>query len=461
MSDLTASSRFPRSRIPRVRPSLSRLDPKSETTPRIFSDISIGIVIPKLDTSLPAVAMGFVPRATLLAPLLIAAGLVSATPFPRDDLHDAGYSYLMMRDCDSYCGADNQMCCGKGQSCTTLDNDIATCVGGGGGGFGGYTTTWTETRTFTSTIQTHWAPAPEPTKGAICIPQAPEQEPCGTVCCAGWQSCAYDGQCASKPGYDAPSTIIVTTDGKVTTRYSAPYRITGTTVVTTTGVQSTETETVTEDATSTNSGDAAEATETDENGEPIGDDDGGTGGGGLSAGAIAGIVIGTIAGVMLLCLLAFCCIVRGCWALICGGRNKEKRERVEVEESYYHGSRPPPPPARNSGWFGFGRSDRPKSPRRVDEKKDSSGKWWLGLAGAAATMLALLNLRKDKKKPDRKSGSRSRYSDNSSYFYSDSSPSKFTVQLMLKPNPFDQLTNLHCFRQRIFPQNPSYTPDPT
>ncbi|KAL2212123.1 hypothetical protein CC79DRAFT_1364406 [Sarocladium strictum] len=365
--------------------------------------------------------MGFVPRARLLVPLLISAGLVSASPFPRDSLHDAGYSYLMMRDCDSYCGADNQICCGHGQTCTTLDNNIATCLGGGGGFVGGYTTTWTETRTFTSTIQTYWAPAPEPTEGTECIPQAPEQEPCGTVCCAGWQSCAYEGQCASKPGYDEPSTIIVTTDGKVTTRYSAPYRITGTTVVTTTEVAATNTATETE--TTTNSGDAAEATQTDENGEPIENDgDEGTGGGGLSPGAIAGIVIGVLAGIMLLCLLAFCCIVRGCWALIFGRKkDKEKETREVYEESYYRGSRPPPA-TRNSGWFGFGRGDRPKSPRR-DEKKDTSGKWWLGLAGAAATMLALLNLRKDKKKPARKSGSRSRYSDNSSYFYSDTSPS--------------------------------------
>lgn len=375
----------------------------------------------------------------LLAPLLIAAGLVSASPLPRDDLHDAGYSYLMMRDCDSYCGSDNQMCCGKGESCQTLDGNVATCIGAGGFA-GGYTTTWTETRTFTSTIQTHWAPAPEPTAGAMCIPQAPEQEACGTVCCAGWQSCAYDGQCASKPGYDEPSTIVVTTDGKVTTRYSAPYRITGTTVVTTTEVQSTNTETVTETGSSTNSGDAAGATETDENGEPIeNDDDGGTGGGGLSAGAIAGIVIGALAGVMLLCLLAFCCIVRGCWALIFGGKkDKEKRERVEYEESYYRGSRPPPP-ARNTGWFGFGRGDRPKSPRR-SEKKDSSGKWWLGLAGAAATMLALLNLRKDKKKPERKGGSRSRYS-NSSYFYSDSSPSKSSSAIHVDLESFELKTD--------------------
>lgn len=330
----------------------------------------------------------------------------------------------MLKDCDSYCGSENQICCSSGEQCTTLDNAAATCVPTGGSRHRRdaeyQVTTWTETRTYTSTIMTNWLAAPEPTEGVDCIPQADEQEPCGPICCAGWQTCAYNGQCSAKPGYDEPSTIVITKGGKTTTRYSAPYRITGTTVVVTTEAPKSETTTVTDNETSSSqTGDAAEATETDKDGNLV-EDDGGSGGG-LSAGAIAGIVIGVIAGVFLLMLLAFCCIARGCWNLIFGRKkDKEKRESVIYEESHYHGSRPPP--KRHSGWFGFGGRDRPSSVGDRREKKDSSGKWWLGLAGAAATMLALLNLKKDKK-PARKGGSRSRYSD-SYYTYSDSSPSK-------------------------------------
>lgn len=346
----------------------------------------------------------WLPRS--LALLVAAASIVSASPYPKDDLHDLGMGYLMQRDCESHCGADNQLCCGSGERCMTLDGDIATCAGGGGGSHPYQTTTWTETRTFTSTLMTWWEPAPEPTAGVDCVPKNEQQEACGPICCAGWQTCAFDGQCSARPGYDEPSTIIITTDGTVTTQYSAPYRVTGTTTVVTT-------DTVTEGATMTTS--TGESTATS---EPIGA--GGGGGGGLSGGAIAGIVIGSIAGAMLLLLLAFCCIARGLWKMCFG---KKKKETTEVYEERYsrHGSRPPSMHSRrpnHSGWFGGGGGGG----SAAGEKK-SSGKRWLGLAGLAATLLALLNLRKEKK-PARKGGGRSRYSD-SYYSYSDyTSPSK-------------------------------------
>ena len=346
-----------------------------------------------------------------LSALLLAGAvrLVSATPYPKDSLHDAGYSYLRLRGCESYCGSDNQYCCAAGQSCTTLEGDIATCVGGGGGGgeYPDYTTTWTET--FTSTAYTSWVPAPTPTAGVDCIPKNADQEACGTICCAGWQTCAFAGQCSSKPGYQAPSTVVYTTNGQVTTQYSAPYRVIGTTTITaiSTGARSSFSGST---ATSTSTGTAA--------GETIGAGSGGGGGSSsLSGGAIAGIVIGVLAGVALLILLCFCCIVRGLWNAIFGGsRRKKERERVDVvEEEYRHGSRVPSQRReRHSGWFG----GRPASDiDRREKKKSSGGLGWLGLAGLAATMLALLNLRGNKKKPPPKPA-RSRYS-NSYYSYSD------------------------------------------
>lgn len=354
----------------------------------------------------------------LLALLTSTAHFTSASPFPRDDLHDLGFSYLMARDCDSYCGSDNQLCCKGGSVCTTVQGDIATCMGGGGGGGGGWgaiTTTWTQT--FTSTIMTHWEPPPEPTEGVDCVPKNDQQEACGAICCAGWQTCAFDGQCSLKDGYVEPSTIVVTTGGKTTTQYSAPYRITGTT----TFVHTTGEATQTEEPTST-TGNADGATET--NDSPSGA--GGGGGGGLSGGEIAGIVIGSIAGAVLILLIAFCCIARGLWKA-CFGR--KKKERVDVYEERYsrHGSRHPSAHSRrdhHGGWFGGGGRGSDRS------EKKSGGKKWLGLAGLAATMLALLNFKKDKK-PARKPA-RSRYSD-SYYSYSDAtSPSK-SPSLSLSP----------------------------
>lgn len=342
------------------------------------------------------------PLESLVLALLSAAHLTSASPYPRDDLHDLGYSYLQPRECNEYCGADNQLCCSGRSVCTTIDGDIATCVAPHGGGeWGAITTTWTETRTYTSTIMTHWEPAPEPTEGVDCVPQNDQQEACGAICCAGWQTCAFDGQCSLKPGYQEPSTIVITTGGKTTTQYSAPYRVTGTTTLVTTG-PITQTQVPTGTQTAPN---------------PTGTTDGatgagGSGGGGLSGGEIAGIVIGSIAGAVLLLLIAFCCIARGLWGL-CFGR--KKREHVDVYEERYsrHGSRD-----RHSGWFGGGGGGGGHS------EKKSSGKKWLGLAGLAATLLALLNLRKSDKKPARKPTG-SRYS-NSYYSYSDAtSPSKF------------------------------------
>lgn len=360
--------------------------------------------------------------------LLAAASLGAAKPYPRDKFHDVGYSYLMPRDCDSYCGADNQFCCGSGQTCTTV-NDIATCVGKGG--YADYTTTWTETRTYTSTAMTWWEPAPEPTAGVDCVPKNDEQEACKEICCAGWQTCAYDNQCSPKPGYDEPTGIVVTSNGKVTTRYSAPYRVTGVTTVTGTGVPTTESDFESATATATEADTAVGASATA--GEDNAGDDEGTGGGGLSAGAIAGIVIGTVFGVGLLLLLCFCCIARGLWVALFGKKDKDKRERVDVYEERYsrHGSRPPPPVSaahsrreKHKGWFGGGT----KSPSSAGHRREkSSGKKWLGIAGLAATLLALLNLKKDKKppsKPARSSRGSSRYSD-SYYSYSDyTSPSK-------------------------------------
>ncbi|SPO04232.1 uncharacterized protein DNG_06915 [Cephalotrichum gorgonifer] len=313
-------------------------------------------------------------RAALFAAFLLflAPSQIQAYPYPKDDLHDAGYSYLMPRACEQYCGADNQYCCGAGSACFT-ENGIAKCAAGQNV----LTTTWTETNTFTSTITTKWVEAaPTPIdKSVPCVPQSPGWSSCGWICCDWWQQCGEIGQCVPKPGFeDGPpagsgtTTIVMTTDGQLTTlttQFSAPFRVTGTGSPESTGL-----------------GGAGGAGQ---------DDDGSAG---LSGGAIAGIVVGTLAGICLLSFICFCCIAKGILGAIFGRKKKEdhyddKYTRRSSRHSSQHTKR-----QSHGSWFGSSVSTR------HEPKKKSGGAKWLGLAGLAATMLALLNFRKSKKRPE-------------------------------------------------------------
>lgn len=322
--------------------------------------------------------------------LLVVSSGVLAHPFPKDNIHDAGYSYLQPRACEQYCGSDNQFCCGAGSSCYTQDG-VAMCAGG----MGVRTTTWTETNTFTSTVTSQTKDAkPTPVdKSVPCKPQKEGWTACGWICCDYYQECVEDGQCRVKPGFEEPpgTPIVITTDGHVTTLFSAPFRVTGTD---------------TDEPTGTFGAGHDDAEEDDDDG------------GGLSGGAIAGIVVGTLAGVGLLCFMCFCCVARGIWGAIFGGKKKEKeRTREEIYEdrytrrgasrpsSYYTGR------GAHSSWYGS------EDGARTEKRK--SGAKWLGLAGLAATLLALLNIRRKKKPAERRTPTM--YTD--SYMYTDSSPS--------------------------------------
>ncbi|KZZ95975.1 hypothetical protein AAL_04271 [Moelleriella libera RCEF 2490] len=317
--------------------------------------------------SLLAAAAATTTNALLLLLLLLQVSslpsAVKASPYPRNDIYHAGYSYLALlgrRNCASYCGADNQFCCAANEVCTTMmPSNVATCVAGSYGG--ALTTTWTETRTYTSTIMTHWVPAPSPTPGVDCRPQSPEQEQCGPICCAGWQTCAYKGQCVPRPGYQEPSTVVVTSNGVVATRYSAPYRVTGTTTIVNSGVPTNPAGGApTPTSTSTTDGDAV---------GPDGSSNRSTGGG-LSPGAIAGIVIGTLLGLALLILLCFCCIARGIWAAVFGRRKRHHTtEKIVVEEERYDAHRR----------AGFAAATVPRRPplvaRATRSRRTGSGGW--------------------------------------------------------------------------------------
>lgn len=413
-------------------------------------------------------------RCPLLLPTLLSiAALIQLTlagPYPRDDLHDTrNYGFLQDRLCASYCGSANEHCCSDGEVCTTSDStagcarttsaplspidsetvavytttwtevEVAPLVQRDGGGESLYTTTWTETETFTSTGTYGASSTAVAGGGGACTPTAGTGDiACGSICCATWQYCAYEGQCMSNAGatnteassYSTFSTTMTTHGSTITTQYSAPYRVTGT------GTGSTTTTTGTaESATATGSG----------NGTAVAT----TGGSTLSGGAIAGIVIGTLAGVVILLTICACCIMRGLWhgllALLGLGPKRKRRDRsretVIIEEERYsrhggagavrtssHADRD-----RHRSWF----SGRPAASaagesRRTSEKRRESNQtsWWG--AGALGTLLVLLGLRRDKKRRQStatKRTSRPRSTVSSSYFsdsYTASSPSEFS-----------------------------------
>lgn len=359
------------------------------------------------------------PQSALLVPLFFTS-LVAAVPYPRDELRDHGFGYLMPQECSEYCGSGNELCCSADEACYTSAG-TPTCTG-----LThllverDYTTTWTETKTYTSTISSWYVPtttAGVGSNGGPCVPpEGSGQIACGPICCANWQYCAYEGQCVANPGYST-YTEVVTTGVYVTTQFSAPYRPTSGPSATDTGATGTFAS-ATESATGTN----PPAVSTTNNS--------------LSAGAIAGIVVGTIAGVILLLLLCFCCIARGLWHVVAGvfGGGKKKRrssERIEVTEEGYSrhsasGAAAVRPAHRT--WFGGGGGGgRPSGAGSRKEKKSDGGSlaWLFAAIGALAILLGLR--RSDKRKPT--GSSRPSRSDWSSSYYSDSftrdSPSEF------------------------------------
>ncbi|KAI0879303.1 hypothetical protein GGS24DRAFT_236493 [Hypoxylon argillaceum] len=353
------------------------------------------------------------PLAALAA--LLFTALVAAVPYPRDSLRDNGFGYLQPQECSEYCGVANELCCSAEEACYTSAG-TPTCTGRTHLlAERDYTTTWTETRTYTSTISSWYVPtttAGVGTDGQNCIPPAGSGEiECGVICCADWQYCAYPGQCLANPGYST-FTEVVTTGVYVTTQFSAPYRPTS-------GPSSTG---------SSATGTFASATESASSTSPAAVS---TSSSSLSGGAIAGIVIGTIAGVILLLLLCFCCIARGLWSVFAGlfggGRKKRSSERIEITEERFsrHGSASAAARPAHRTWFGGG--GRPTTAASRKEKRSSGGGLTWLFAGIAALAL-LLGLRRSDKRKAAPSQRRSQSNWSSSYYsdsYTPTSPSEF------------------------------------
>ncbi|KAL9636290.1 MAG: hypothetical protein Q9164_002916 [Protoblastenia rupestris] len=361
---------------------------------------------------------------SLLFTILSTSHISNARPSPLDSawekLLETRYHYLSERSCASPCGWTGQLCCTSGQTCGTNSEGQAVCNSGGSGaqaqaaaGWEFYTTTYVETGAITRTsVYSSFfgaeptAAAPAAISGTTCNNQLGES-PCGTICCATGQYCAFAGQCvaSNKHGGESSSAYL----GQITTATAtntAPLRPTSNVATTVTSTGSATTTVPFQTPSASASAGAATASTTSNNG--------------LSPGAIAGIVIGVIAGIIiLLLLLAACCLsagLSGIAGLLGLGKKKRRRETsTYIEEHHHHSSHGGAKPGRT--WFGAG-------PARVDRpKKKSSGVGGLtAVAGGLGTLAILLGLKRKQKEKKAKS----EYGSGSSY-YSDyySSQSEF------------------------------------
>ncbi|KKF94455.1 hypothetical protein CFO_g3201 [Ceratocystis platani] len=175
-------------------------------------------------------------------------------------------------------------------------------------------------------------------------------------------------------GNGSGQTLITTINGVVTTEYLAPFR-----------------PTATASASATSTGDSDESNDDD-------DDDGGSS---LSAAGIFGIVFGTLVGIAILGALCFFCFARGLWASVFGGRTNNSHgsnSNIEVYEEYQSDSDYYSRAGTSAMAAGAGRRrGRGDSWHGEKPRKKKSGAGWFGLGAVAATLLAMLNMKKDKK----------------------------------------------------------------
>lgn len=352
----------------------------------------------------------------LLLTVLSQSSTVEATPFPKDALYDLGLSFLMPRQCASYCGATGQYCCDTGEGCFTsyggtvpvayCSSTVAGAATATAGGSEVFTTTYTETdlvvRTSTYTIASQAAStvvvaSVTAAPPAICTPSL-GQSSCGTICCAADQRCAGTNSCTAL----ASSYYGATGVGSST--YSAPLKPTSGGVSTATTFVS-HTTTAPFQTAATASGSAFPAPVSSSSGH------------GLSGGAIAGIVIGVIAAIIILLLICFCCILKegieGLLAIFGLGKKRRSTERVETVERYSRHGSAAGSRREHVGWFGAGRPARVDSVRK--EKKSGGG---LGLGAVGVGLLGLAAVLGLKRKHDRKE--KPPASDISSSYYTES-----------------------------------------
>lgn len=356
---------------------------------------------------------------SLLFTILSTTHTSIARPQAPKELLESQYHYLSERSCaGTVCGWNGLLCCSSGQSCSTNSAGQAQCIAGtqqanaqnANGQWQYYTTTYTAseltiiTSTYSSFFGAQNTPAAAPAASAASCDSSVNESPCGTICCAVGQYCAYAGQCAASNGAGGSSSYFASiTTQAATSTATAFIRPTSNaqTTVTSTGSATTTVAFMTPSASGTGATSAAGMTSTTNNG--------------LSPGAIAGIVIGVLAGLLLLLLLcAFFCFKGLLDTLLglLGIRSRKRKETTIIEERRHHHSGGGT--ATGGGgrrWFGAG-------PSRVDRpKKKSSGigglGWVAGLLAALAICLGLQRKRTEKRQKSEYSASSYSYTDGS------------------------------------------------
>ena len=368
---------------------------------------------------------------SLLFTILSSTHTTNARPNAPRELLEAQYHYLSERSCaGTVCGWSGQLCCTGGQTCSTNSQGQAECVGGssspqqaqanGNGQWQYFVTTYVEselttvTSTYSSVLNAASTAAAAPAISGISCDTSMHESPCGTLCCAVGQYCAYAGQCAASNNEGGSSTygasFTATVAPSTATAFIRPTSNAATTVTSTGSATTTVPFQTPTSAMSTASSAPGMAATSSNNG--------------LSGGAIAGIVIGVIAGIILLLALCACFCAKGIIDGILdffGLRSRRRREETYIEERRTHH-------AGGGGrtWYG-GRIN----PSRVDRPKKSSGigglGWVAGLLAALALCLGLQRRQQEKRAKTEYSGSSYSYSDYTSE--SESQPKLFSYEL--------------------------------
>ncbi|CAF9927932.1 MAG: hypothetical protein ALECFALPRED_003911 [Alectoria fallacina] len=355
---------------------------------------------------------------SLLFTILSSTHTSDARRNARDrELLESQYHYLSERSCaGTACGWSGQLCCTSDQACSTNSLGQAECVASSSadtseeGQWEYYTTTFVESElvTMTSTYSSFFAAesttatAASPTISAISCDTSMNESPCGTICCAVGQYCAFAGQCAASNGNSDLSSSylnsVVSTTATAAATNTAFIRPTTNvaTTITTTGSMTTTVPFMTASASASSASSAAGMTATTANN-------------GLSAGAIAGIVIGVLLGLFLLFLFcAFYCfkgLLDGILSFF-GLRNRKRRTEVIEEERYSHHGRA----SGGGGRTWYGGTARPA---RVDRPKQDGLGGFLGVAGILGALAIFLGLkrRRDRRAKTETTASTYSYSD--------------------------------------------------
>lgn len=345
----------------------------------------------------------------LVTTILLTPRPIAANPHPLASVQ-AGFTFnqLFARyECSGeLCGYDDQLCCQSGSACyTDSSNDQASCSSTAGGtystsaaaGSGGYweyiTSTITDQEVYTTTMSEYVGVTAAATATGKCQ-YALNETPCGSICCAGNQYCAYAGQCSAADNGDSSSdeTVAATAAGGVTATETessssgatvvapgAPIRGTSSanTVVTQTQSPTTTVPFMPPVATGAN------ITMTQDEHHS----------GGLSGGAIAGIVIGVLVGLFLLGLICFYCCLKGLLdgvlALFGLGKRRKRTEVEEYERRTHHSSGGGGPVRRT--WWG---ASRPSRVERREERRSSTGRDLLGWGAGLGALWAILGLKR-------------------------------------------------------------------